>query len=396
MSAVVSTELADWAIKHRRHLHQYPELSGKEFETCQYIKQCLTDLNIDILDYEPPSVVGYLKGTEDAGTVALRADIDALPILEEGDKSYISKRPGIAHMCGHDGHTAIMLATAKWLSEHRDEVKPNVIFIFQSSEEDFPSGAEALVKQGVVDHADAVFGLHLMQSLPKGKVGVCHGMAMSAADDFTITIQGKGGHGSMPHDTVDPTYIAGHIILALQSIVSRRLDPLFPAVVSIGKMEAGNAYNVIPDKVTIGGSIRSFSNETRSAISHEMEKIVKGICQSYDAAGFVEFGWGAPPVVNDREMSEYAKEIIIKTFGETVYERTGPMMASEDFSYYLEKQKGAYLFVGMGGEKSTYPHHHPRFDIDEDTIPTAIELFVQIVTKFDSAISKRPQMNLNE
>lgn len=384
MQTIVSQDLTNWAIAHRRHLHQYPELSGQEFETCAYIRRCLEELHIDVLNYQPPNIVGYLKGTCGAKTIALRADIDALPIMEQGEKSYQSKVPGVAHMCGHDGHTAVLLAVAKWLSEHRHLCKHNILFLFQSSEEALPSGAQALVQQGAVDTADVVFGLHLMQTLPLGKIGVCEGAIMSAADDFTIRIEGKGGHGSMPHETVDPTYIASHIIFALQSIVSRRLDPLEPAVISVGKMEAGIAYNVIPHEATIGGTIRTLAHETRAMIVNEMTRMVDGICASYLAKGSVEFGWGAPPVINDKKLARYASQVITGGFGSEMLLPIGPMMGSEDFSYYLEKKPGVYLFVGMGGEKSMYPHHHPQFDIDEEAIPTAIRLFLELIQQFET------------
>lgn len=384
MQTIVTQELTDWAIALRRHFHQYPELSGHEFETCAYIRHCLKELNIEVRDFCPPNVVGYLKGTEGAKTIALRADIDALPIMEQGEKSYLSKVPGVAHMCGHDGHTAILLAVAKWLSEHRDACRHNILFLFQSSEEALPSGAEALVQEGAIDEADVVFGLHLMQNLPLGKIGVCEGAIMSAADDFTIHIEGKGGHGSMPHETVDPTYIASHIIFALQSIVSRRLTPLEPAVISVGKMVAGTAYNVIPHEATIGGTIRTLSHDTRTMIVEEMTRMVEGICTSYLAKGSVEFGWGAPPVINDKRLAQYAAQVIADEWGPDMLLPVGPMMGSEDFSYYLEKKPGVYLFVGMGGENSMYPHHHPKFDIDEAAIPTAIRLFLQLVQQFES------------
>lgn len=383
MQTAVSQDLTEWAVAHRRHLHQYPEISGQEFETCAYIRRCLEELQIEVLDYQPPNLVGFLKGTEGKKTIALRADIDALPIVEQGDKSYLSKVEGVAHVCGHDGHTAILLAVAKWLSEHRDQCRHDILFLFQSSEEALPSGAQALVQAGAIEQADAVFGLHLMQTLPLGKIGVREGAVMSAADDFTIRIEGKGGHGSMPHDTVDPTYVAGHVIFALQSIISRRIDPLEPAVISVGKMEAGTAYNIIPQEATIGGTIRTLSHETRTVIADEITRMVEGICTSFLAKGSVEFGWGAPPVINDNELTQYAQQVILEAFGQEMLMPIGPMMGSEDFSYFLERKPGVYLFVGMGGEKSRYPHHHPKFDIDEEAIPTAVRLFLQLIQRFE-------------
>lgn len=382
MQTVITDTLADWAIGHRRHLHQNPELSGQEFETREYIRRILEELQIEILDYKPPSIVGFLKGAEGNKTIALRADIDALPIVEEGEKSYISKRTGIMHACGHDGHTAVLLAAAKWLSEHRSEVKHNVMFIFQSSEEMLPSGAEILVNEGVVDQVDAVFGIHLWQPLPLGKIGVCHGPMMASADEFRIKIEGKGGHGSMPHDTVDPIYIASHLIGALQSIVSRQVDAIKPSVISIGKIEAGTTYNIIPNEAVMYGTVRAFSDDVRHFIVQQMNKLIEGICASFGAIGKLEFDWGTPAVVNDKEMSHYVEQVVANSFGAEVVAQIDPVMGGEDFSYYLQRQKGAFIFVGMGGEKSAYPHHHPRFDIDEESMPTAINLFVQLVKNF--------------
>lgn len=375
-------ELIEWALEHRRYLHQYPELSGQEFETCNYIRRHLEELNIEILDYAAPSVVGYLKGTEGRTTIALRADMDALPIGEEGDKSYVSQIEGVSHACGHDGHMAVLLAAAKWLSEHRREVEPNIVFIFQSSEEASPSGAEALIQQGVLRDVDAIFGMHLWQPLQKGKIGVCSGAMMASLDDFQITIKGKGGHGALPHETIDPIYISSHIIGALQSVVSRRINPLEPVVISVGKMEAGTSYNIIPTEASIYGSIRTLSNETRAGVHREMKKITEGICHSFGANGRLEILGGLPPLINDQNMSEFVKKTIRSVFGTDVLADIGPVMASEDFAFYLQQQKGAFIFVGMGGEKSSYPHHHPKFDIDEDAIPTAIELFIQLVLHF--------------
>ncbi|GHH99601.1 M20 metallopeptidase family protein [Neobacillus kokaensis] len=383
MQSVITESLRELAVRHRRHLHQHPELSWQEFETSKYIKKCLQELNIEILNYTEPSVIGYLRGTKGAKTIALRADIDALPIQEEGERSYLSTVPGVSHACGHDGHTAILLAAARWFAENRNLIKPNVLFIFQTSEEMLPSGAEALVNEGVLDEADAVFGLHLFQSLEKGKIGISYGSIMAAADDFTIKIEGKGGHGAMPQDTVDPTHIASHIILALQSIISRRRNPLEPAVISVGKMEAGMAYNVIPDTAVLGGTIRTITKEMRSFICSEMEKLVEGLCQTFGAKGSVEFGWGAPPVINEEEMSRVVEKVAASMFGQERIEHVDPNMGSEDFSYYLEKQKGAYFLIGMGGEKSQYPHHHPKFDIDEEVLGTAIECYIQLVMHFE-------------
>lgn len=379
---MINEHLVQQAIQDRRYLHQHPELSGEEYETCQFIRNRLEALHIEILDYQPPSVIGYVKGTKGHKTIALRADIDALPIMEEGDKPYISKNPGVAHMCGHDGHTAILLAVSEWISQHAQEIEPNIVLIFQSAEEISPSGADQLIKQGVLEQVDAIFGIHLWQGMEKGKIGLRPGPMMASVDDFEITIQGYGGHGSMPHETVDPIYVASHVIQGLNSIVSRKLNPMDTSVVSIGKIESGTTYNIIPDSAKIIGTIRTLSPGAVQTIQSQLVQITEGICSAFGAKGTVNFIVGTPPLVNDPKESEFAQSIIQKTFGDGVFELVEPVMGSEDFSYYLQEKPGAFIYVGMSGEKSMYPHHHPKFDIDEEVFPQAIQLFVEILKNY--------------
>ncbi|MGM8213432.1 M20 metallopeptidase family protein [Virgibacillus sp. W0430] len=377
------SQLAEQAIHDRRYLHQHPELSWQEFETSAFIRNRLVELGIEILDFEPPSTVGFIKGTSGDKTIALRADIDALPLLEEGDKSYNSQRTGVSHACGHDGHTAILLAVAAWISEHRAEVESNVMLIFQPAEEVTPSGAEHLTKLGVLDQVDAVFGIHLWQGLETGKIGLSHGPMMASADDFEITIEGGGGHGSMPHETVDPIYISSHIIQGLQSIVSRKTDPTQTKVISVGKIESGSTYNIIPSSAKLLGTVRGFDIQTIDLIRSKMTQIVEGICSSFDAEGKLHYIPGTPPLINDPEQSRFVEKVIRDSFGDNTFELLEQIMGGEDFSHYLLKKPGAFIFVGMGGKKSAYPHHHPRFDINEDVFPSAIELFINIVKKFN-------------
>jgi len=368
------------AIDDRRYLHQYPELSGQEFETSKFIRKRLMELNIDILSFGPPSVVALIKGSKGLKTIALRADIDALPIIEEGEKPYISKKTGIAHMCGHDGHTAILLAIAEWLS--KNEVEANVVLIFQSAEEITPSGADLLIKQGVLEGIDAIFGIHLWQGLEKGKIGLTHGPMMASIDDFEIDIKGFGGHGSMPHETIDPIYIASNLIQAFQSIISRNINPIEAGVITVGNVQAGTTYNIIPDSARLIGTIRALTPETVDIIQTKMVNLTKGICQAFGAKGKVRFIVGTPPLINDPNESRFVENIVCQEFGQEVFELINPVMGGEDFSYYLQKKPGAFIFVGMGGEKSQYPHHHPKFDLDEDVFPDAIKLFIELVNHY--------------
>jgi amidohydrolase len=376
---MVSEKLIEQAIQDRRHFHQYPELSGEEYETGKYVQARLEKLGIEILDYQPPSIVGYVKGTKGDKTIALRADMDALPIVEEGDKPYISKYPGISHMCGHDGHTAILLAVAEWIMLHREKVEHNIVLLFQSSEEASPSGADKLIKEGVLEGVDSIYGIHVDAGLAKGQFGTRPGAMMASVDDFEIKIQGSGGHASTPHLTVDPIYIATHVIQALQSIISRKLNPMEASVISVGKIEAGNTYNVIPDSAKIIGTMRSFSTEAVQTIQEQITKLTTGICESFGATAEVDFIVGTPPLINDEQEAAFAEKILQETFGAKRYEQLEPVMGSEDFSYYLQKIPGVFIKVGMSGEKSQYPHHHPKFDIDEDVFGDAIEVFLKLI-----------------
>lgn len=380
MEIINLESLTKRAIEDRRYLHQYPELSGQEFETSKFIRNRLMELNIDILSFGPPSVVGLVKGSKGSKTIALRADIDALPIVEEGEKTYISKKPGIAHMCGHDGHTAILLAVAEWLS--RNEVEPNVVLIFQSAEEITPSGADLLIKQGILEGIDAIFGIHLWQGLEKGKIGLTHGPMMASIDDFEIDIKGYGGHGSMPHETIDPIYIASSLIQAFQSIISRSINPIEAGVITVGNVQAGTTYNIIPDSARLIGTIRALTPETVNIIQTKMVNLTEGICQAFGAEGKVRFIIGTPPLINDPNESKFVENIVCREFGHEVFELVNPVMGGEDFSYYLQRKPGTFIFVGMGGEKSQYPHHHPKFDLDEDVFPDAIKLFIELVNHY--------------
>lgn len=383
MENTLLNDLSNWTIKHRRYLHEHPELSGEEYETCKYIKNELRALNVELLPFNEPNIVGIIRKATSEKTILLRADIDALPIVEEGEhKPYISKNHGVSHACGHDGHTAVLLAVTKWLMENREAVAYNVVVVFQSSEEMAPSGAEQLVKEGVLEQVDAVFGLHLMSSIEKGVIGVTPGPVMASSDDFDITINGRGGHGASPHETVDPTYIAGHLILALQSIIGRKLDPIQPAVISVGQITAEANYNVIPNEVYMNGTFRTFSNETRAFITEELERLTTSLCATFGATADIKITFGTPTVVNDALVTKQTAAILTETMTPHQVKEIPPSLGAEDFSFYLQEKPGCYLFVGMKGEKSQYPHHHPKFDLDEEELATAVKVFTSILENY--------------
>lgn len=379
-TSYVNDLLAALAVKHRRHFHQHPELSGQEYNTATYIREELEKLDIEIkTDFSAPNVIGFLKGTKGEKTIALRADMDALAIPEEGNKAYTSLISGISHACGHDGHMAILLAVAKWLSENRHLLQHHVLFIFQSSEEMSPSGADQLVKEGVLNEVDEIYGIHLWQDLPLGKLGFTPGAAMASCDDFEIKIEGIGGHGGQPHLAVDPIYIATHLIQAFQSIISRSLNPMEAGVISFGSIQSGSSsYNVIPASVTIKGTVRAMSYHAVDLMRTRMEELTTSICESFQAKGTFTFITGTPPLVNDPEACHDVEKVIQHAYGNEVIQKVEPIMGAEDFSYYLKAKKGAFIFVGMQSDKSQYPHHHPKFDIDENALPIAIDLMIRL------------------
>ncbi|MED4205816.1 amidohydrolase [Neobacillus mesonae] len=376
---LIDSELIEWTIAQRRHFHMHPELSGQEYNTAAYVKEKLAEFGIPVDPrFSAPNVVAYIKGTEGKKTIALRADMDALPLHEEGDKPYISTVPGVMHGCGHDGHTATLLGAAKWMSANPQLVKNNIVLIFQSSEEASPSGAKQLVKESVLDGVDAIYGIHYMSSVPLGQIGFATGYAMASSDDFDITIEGKGGHGGNPHETVDPIYIATHLIQAFQSVISRNLNPLHAGVISFGGLQAGNSYNVIPDKVTMQGTIRALTFEGAELMHERTAQLTESICASFGAKGHYHFIEGTPPLYNHPEACEVAKGIIEQTFGDGVFADLEPVLGAEDYSFYLKEKLGCFINVGMQSDKSQYPHHHPKFDIDETAIPAGIELMIQL------------------
>ncbi|WP_251551527.1 M20 metallopeptidase family protein [Neobacillus muris] len=378
-TSLVDAELKAWAIEQRRHFHMHPELSGQEYATAAYVKEKLSEFGIPIdTRYSQPNVIGYFKGTEGAKTIALRADMDALPLHEEGDKPYLSTVPGVMHGCGHDGHTAILLSAAKWMSQNPGLVKNNIVLIFQSSEEASPSGAKQLVQEGILDGVDAIYGIHLMSDVPLGKIGFATGYAMASSDDFDITIEGKGGHAGYPHDAVDPIYIASHLIQSFQSVVSRSLNPLHAGVISFGGMQTGKSYNVIPSEVKLQGTIRALTYEAAELMHQKTAQLTESICASFGANGHYDFIEGTLPLYNHPEACEFAKTVIINTFGEDAFIELDPVLGAEDFSFYLKEKTGAFINVGMKSDISQYPHHHPKFDIDENAIPAAIELMIQL------------------
>jgi amidohydrolase len=368
----------DQVVEWRRHLHRHPELSFEESETADFVASTLSSLDLHVDRPAENAVVAHLRGHEPGPTVALRADIDALPIHEESGVDFASSRPGVMHACGHDGHTAMLLGAARELSSSelpRGEVR----FIFQPAEERAPGGARPLVDAGVMNGVDLVYGCHLWTPLACGRVAVVPGPFMAAADFFTLAITGRGGHGGLPHVATDTVAIAAQVVGNLQHVVARRVDPLAAAVVSIGSFHAGEAPNVIPGRAELSGTTRSFDPDVRKRLRELIEDVARGVCAAHGAEYELDYTFGYDPVVND----ERATALVRAAAGEDALTGLDPIMGGDDFSAYLGCAPGCYAFIGAGSEESgaVYPHHHPRFRIDERALAVGVRLHVDVARR---------------
>ncbi len=373
--------IQDQLIEWRRDFHRHPEIAFQEVRTASILRRFMEGLGISVRTCAKTGLYGFLEGRPGGSTVALRADMDALPLTEQGDKAYISQNPGVCHACGHDGHMAILMGVITLLSKRREQLQGNIVFLFQPSEERIPGGAKTMVEEGALEGVDAVFGLHLWQPLATGTVGIVKGPMMAQPDAFTIRIHGKGGHGSMPQQTVDPIYVASQIVINAQSIVSRNLDPLKPGVVSFGTINGGTIYNIIPEEVSLTGTVRTFEPEVKSLIAGRLKKIVEETCLAFGAKADLEYEDGYPPVINDPGMVDLVRSSVEKSLGKKSLVHIDPVMGGEDFAYFLQKIPGAFLFFGMG-DGQPYPHHHPAFDIDEKALPLAVLLMTHITLDY--------------
>ncbi|WP_349305512.1 M20 family metallopeptidase [Bacillus sp. FJAT-50079] len=358
-------------IEIRRYLHQNPELSFKEFKTAAYIENFYKQLGVEVKSgVGGNGVVAKIKGRKPGKTVALRADFDALPIHEETNLPFRSLVPGVMHACGHDGHTAILLILGKVLHEMRNGLAGEYVLIHQHAEEYAPGGAIAMIEAGCLDGVDVIYGTHLWADTPYGTVEYRKGPIMAAADRFEITIKGYGGHGAQPHKTKDAIVIGAQLIMNLQQIVSRKVDPIDSAVLSIGSFISDNAFNVIADRATLIGTVRTFSEDVRGFMEDEIERVIKGTCLAAGCQYEYNYDRGYPAVVNHEKETDFlvtcAKEV---TEIDTVAEGK-PQMGGEDFAYYLQHVNGTFFFTGAKPDnvEKTYPHHHPKFDINEKSL----------------------------
>lgn len=365
-------------IAWRRLFHENPELSYQEENTSKFVYDMLQSFgDLEVSRPTKTSVVARLVGSHPGKVLAMRADMDALPIQEETALSFSSKVPGVMHACGHDGHTAMMLGAAKILVQFKDQIEGEIRFIFQHAEEFFPGGAKEMVAAGVMDGVDEIIGLHLFSMFPTGKIHIGYGPYTANSDVFDIEIIGKGGHSSQPQDSIDPIAIGAQVVNNIQHILARNIDPLERAVVSVTEFHGGTAKNIIPDTIKIGGSVRSFSQEVRVQIAETIEKIVKGITEAHNASYKYEFTYGYSSVYNAQEVTEKVEKLVLEEFGEDTILKLPPFMGGEDFSAFLTKAPGCFIGIGAAHpEKEFFPHHHPRFDIDEDALGIGLRLLV--------------------
>ncbi|MEQ9236141.1 M20 family metallopeptidase [Coleofasciculus sp. E2-BRE-01] len=370
----LAQELAPRLIEIRRHIHGHPELSGQEYQTAAYVAGVLSSCGIVVQEgIAKTGVIGELVGGTDERLVAIRTDMDALPITEAAPLEFASRKMGIMHACGHDVHTTVGLGTAMVLSGLGEQLPGNVRFLFQPAEE-IAQGANWMVQDGAMNDVSAIFGVHVFPSIPGGSIGVRYGALTAAADDLEIFITGESGHGARPHEAVDAIWIAAQVITTLQQAISRTQNPLRPIVLTIGQINGGRAPNVIADQVHLAGTVRSLHPETHANLPKWIESIVANVCQMYGARYEVSYRRGVPSVQNDLALTQILEASAKEAWGsDRVQILPESSMGAEDFSMYLEHAPGTMFRLGVGfKDKPNYPLHHPQFEVNESAIITGV------------------------
>ncbi len=389
MKQLVSEERKKELIDVRRYIHQYPEIEFQEIKTSQLVMDHLERLGYP---YEnkiaKTGVVSLIDSGKPGKTVLVRADMDALPIHEENNCEYRSKNDGVMHACGHDGHTSILMAYASELKRDFATLIPKgrVLLVFQPAEEG-GGGAQIMVEKGILEKykVDAAFALHVWNHIDIGKIGIVNGPIWASVDQFKITVHGKSGHGALPQHSVDPILVSAHIITALQSIVSRNIDPLEPCVITVGSINSGNAFNAIPDKAVMRGTVRTYSKEVHNSFPQRMEKIAEGIAESFGAKAEVDYFKIDKLTINDPTCADFVRQAVKNVLNENaITEKDVRSMGGEDFSAFLEKIPGCYFLIGSRNpnKNCVYPHHHSKFDFDEDALPIGLEIMKETVRLF--------------
>ncbi|MCY9137803.1 amidohydrolase [Peribacillus frigoritolerans] len=375
-------------VQIRRHLHENPELSFKEEKTAQYIIDFYKGKGVSIQTNvgNGLGIIVTIEGGKPGKTIGLRADFDALPITEETEVPFRSKNEGVMHACGHDGHTAYLLVLADCINELKDSLSGTIKIIHQHAEETPPGGAKSMMESGALDELDAVFGIHLFPSHPAGVVGYRGGYSMAGRTYFKLAIKGVGGHGSSPHMANDAIVAGAHFVTAVQTVISRRLNPFDMGVVTIGSFDGKGSFNVIKDRIEIEGDVRYMTAETQQLIDKEIHRIVKGIETEFDVQCELTYVPDYPPLYNDPELTEFVKNSLESMNDKEIKKVVEfPVFSgSEDFSYYAEKIPGCFFYIGCKpkGVEKAYFNHHPKFDIDEDALLIASKSVAQVVCRF--------------
>jgi amidohydrolase len=389
----------DSLVAFRRDLHSHPELGFEEHRTARAAAGHVSAEGIELrAGIAGTGLLARVRtsrhgAAEPRRTILLRADMDALPLQEETGATYASTIPGVMHACGHDGHVAILAETARLLHGHADSLDGDVAFVFQPAEEGL-GGAAKMIEEGVLiaTGAEAVFGLHLWSTLPVGKVAVTAGPFMAASDEFEILITGKGGHAAFPQTAVDAVVVGSYVVTSLQTLVSRHVDPLKAAVVTVGSFHAGSGYNIIAENAVLRGTVRAFDASVRDSLVRRLREVSETTCAAFGAACEFRFFPGYPATINDAEMAEFVAEVAGGIVGRDNVVRDLVMMGAEDVSYFLRERPGCFFFVGAGNESRgmVHPHHSPRFDFDEDALVIGCELFLRITEQYFSRFPSAP------
>ncbi len=377
--------LLEWTRDLRRDFHMHPELGFQERRTSEKVARTLRQMGLEVhTGIAETGVVAVLQGGQPGRRVLLRADMDALPIQEANSVPYASRHPGVMHACGHDGHMAIALTVARMFAARREQLPGTYVFLFQPAEEGL-GGAKRMLEEGVLERfpVDVALALHLWNGQPVGWIGLAPGPVMAAADEVTIQVEGRGGHGAMPHLTRDPITVAGHLIVALQSLMAREMDPLDAAVLSIGQVQGGTAFNIIPQTVELKGTLRTFREETRAYVMRRVEELARHLAAAFQAQVRVHWQEATPAVVNDPEVTEAVARAVQATWPEARISSQARTMGSEDMALFLQRVPGCYFFVGSANPEKglNAPHHHPRFDFDEAVLPRAAAIMAAAATR---------------
>lgn len=385
-----SDSLKEEFVNNRRFIHSRPELSFEEVDTSKYIRDQLNSIGLEVKAMGGTGIVARF-GLEDRPAIALRSELDALPVEEQTGQPYTSKYPGKMHACGHDAHMAILLGVAKLLQKYRRHLGCEVYLIFQPAEESETSGAIRMIDEGAINNVDAILALHVDPQIDVGRIGIRRGVMNAACDTFFIRIIGEGGHGAHPHRSIDAIPIASTVVNELQKVVSRRISPIRPVVISIGTIEGGTAPNVVSDQVRMSGTLRTLDAETRESAPKLMRQILSGISEAHGGDFEFELNRGEPPLRNDDKMVDFARETLAEVFPkESLVALEDPVMGGDDFAYYLEHVPGLMLRLGVDkpGDEFCPPLHHPRFDIEESSLPIGVAALTSLVLRFPRVTKK--------